>query len=38
LPGTPDTPGAIPHVPRMDDDNLTARRPLSATTHSIEGA
>ncbi|MEA3123168.1 MAG: cytochrome bd ubiquinol oxidase subunit, partial [Caballeronia sp.] len=34
----PALPGTITHAPRMDDDNHTARRPLSAATHSIEGA
>jgi cytochrome d ubiquinol oxidase subunit I len=34
----PALPGKITHVPNMDDENHTARRPLSAATHSIEGA
>jgi cytochrome d ubiquinol oxidase subunit I len=34
----PALPGTITHALRMDDDHHTARRPLSAATHSIEGA
>jgi len=34
----PALPGTVTLAPRMDDDNHTARRPLSAATHSIEGA
>ncbi len=33
----PVLPGQPLHPPRMDDDHHTARRPLSAVTHSIEG-
>lgn len=34
----PALPGQTTRVPGIDDDNQTARRPLSAVTHSIEGA